>query len=102
MVRVLEVSSDAFGSSSVLNKVQVRPVISDNIANTMSSKVSADVSPPAALKDGGVGVAEPGVLLVRRVPREQLRALSVLGAERDLSREAYVRELLAWHTGAGA
>lgn len=42
-----------------------------------------------------------GTLLVRSVPRSTLRALSVLGAQRDLSREAYVRELVEQHTAAG-
>lgn len=35
-----------------------------------------------------------GTLLVRSVPRSTLRELSVLGARRDLSREAFARELL--------
>lgn len=41
--------------------------------------------------------AERGVLFVADVPRPVLRALSMLGAERDLSRSGYVRELVERH-----
>lgn len=71
----------------------------DNIAITMSTTIADPVSHRAGESEHD---ADMGALLVRSVPRSTLRALSVLGAQRDLSREAYVRELVERHTqGAG-